>query len=259
MAIVPVGAAAPTPVPVLDDLSINDPGDTSQVISPIPVTAEMNVAESGSIRLELVDESGWIISRKIYAFHACAANSSGGAEDALVLHEPIAFCGGRQVKITTDLAFAMDVEHQAGRLQVSIQDDVQRILTLNSVSLTLLESGTAKIVSPPPGEQGIRITDPENGASISGKVLVIAGEAPPTHILPMRIEVVTAQGKALGSRMMSVGHSVSQSGEVQKGVFRIEIPYKIKDAQSARITITAADENILGDRYIASRVVTLLP
>lgn len=161
--------------------------------------------------------------------------------------------------LSTNLIFGITEGSQSARLQLSIFDGSQRILIQNSVGITLRVDGTAKILSAASGEQGISITEPKEDVTISGQTLVITGEAPVTHILPMRVEVVTIAGKMLGSRMVSVVQDGGRDGDPQRGVFEVAMPLKIKAPQPALITISAPDENISGERYIASRRVTLLP
>lgn len=250
--------SAPPPTPAAGMLTILKPGETSQVLSPIPVEAEITVGEIGALRLDLVGADGRVMSRKSYAFRACDEGAT--EEDSLLnIGEPASFCGKRSVHFSTSLVFGISEGNQPARLQMVLLDGEQRIVTLNSIGLTLITNGTPKIVSPSSSWQGISLALPEEGAPISGRELVISGEAPVTRILPMRIEVQTTAGKMLASRMVSAKHTAGRSEDPQTGAFRVDIPIKVKTEQQVIITVTASDEEIPGDRYITSRIVTLLP
>ncbi len=252
-------AADPAPVrtpEVVDEnhASILLPGDGSSVLSPITVSASLDVADAQAVFLELVAKNGSVLSRKLYFSQAC--EESDIQPD--VIDGPTIICNNRHVDVDTELYFGITEKEQLARLQIYIQDSKQRKRALDSVELNLLSSGKADLRPQAENQARVVLLQPEKDKNSKANPLAVIGQAEITNILPLSIVLMSDNGKVLSSRMAKV--TADTSVEIPDyGVFRVNMNTKIKAPVGSILTISQPDEVIPGYRYILSRRIELEP
>jgi len=226
-----------TPTPTLSGafLNIMRPGPLSKVVSPIQLEAAAHAGANGTIRVELIGEDGQAIVRKIL----------------LVGDQPY-----MSIYLSTSIAFEISTVSQAGRLQISIDDQYKRPVALSSVDLILLSMGSNARNLPGDGLEPFIILQPKPDQVISGNKLVVQGLARPLNSTqPLIVKLVTESGTILGTKSIYVipqpdgGHSP----------FSVEFPISVTEAHDTRVIISQDGDHIPGVAALSSVDFTLMP
>lgn len=215
----------------LATIQINAPGPMSKMVSPIQVHAMVTVEEGSKVETALYDETGQLISRP-----------------ALLV-----FTHRGSFPVSVKLPFEIRAAGETGVVQISAKDSHGRIQSLNSVRVLLLSTGSNQIN--PPGNQiyeRVAFYDLPIDAHISGGTLTVKGSYVPVNEQPVILELMTADGKSLGLRVLSLPGSESQ-------YFETTIPYKVTQETAARLYIYQDDDVIQGRGYLYSQAIALEP
>ncbi len=243
------------------EITFHQPLPFSSLLSPVQVQADLIDNFKGSVRLELVDSRGKVISRKVIAAHDCAKGVTPPPESIYSTW----ICTQATARVITALHFGINSEKETARLQIALVDSTQRVRSLNSLPLTLLAKGKIQTPPTPAPAERITILQPAPNASLRGKTMTVSGTAPLTKSLPLRVEVISANGKVINTRMVS---ALPESGTALtspqnapgSGAFRVDMDLKsLKSSTKAIIIISASDEDLPGIKYLTSREVFLNP
>lgn len=248
--ITPIGTpvvTTPSPTPVITDspleegpdskqeapIAINSPGEGSRVLSPIRLSINLVNRDTETYQIELRGVDGRLIVRQVMALDN--DNPSGHLE--------------------SDLKFEIPTPFEEGRLVISQKDEHGRLMDLNSVDLTLLSEGGARLIQPESINQMIVILQPISGESIAGGVLAVSGITRLRPDQPLRVELITEDGKVVGQRLAGVG-SISSAGYL---TFEAEVPYTIAETTPVRLIVFQNGGLISSQRHLSSIEVVLNP
>lgn len=236
----PLPTLSPTPRPTFTQttipghepaaIQIFSPGPMSKLVSPITLRMHITAGESGKAQIDLYGEDGRLLARNLKR-----VPPSGKGVD-------------QQIKIPFEIPSAAEV----GRITVSTLDKVGRIQSLNSVRVLLLSSGNNEINPPGNPSEPVGVFSPLPEDSISGGVLNLRGDIWPFNLNPMVFELLGADGKSMGVRIVNVTSLNPQ-------LFETTIPYKVSEPTTARLTIRQDDDRINGLYYVYSQEVLLNP
>ena len=257
---VPAAEEAASPIQSVNKIRLLSPAAFSQVISPLPVQAELQLYHVKTVRLDLLDTNGEVLSRKVYSFRTCSSEEQTSAVP-LILDIPMVACFQPQVEIKTSLAFLMDKGAQKGYLQVMSADEENRLRSLETVELQLLSYGKQVFPAASASQNSLKIITPADGAQINGGKLIVQGVASQTSSLPLRVFLTTDDGQVIGSRMVNINQlaahatsSISASGD-----FTIDVPYRLNQPKAALLSVALYSEAFKGPFLLTSQEVMLNP
>ena len=228
------GTSTPVPTPPQAYLRINYPGPLSKVVSPIHLDANVHTGSGGTMRIDLLGEDGRLIYRQIVRFTADA---------------------GVPVHLNLDIKYEIQAVAEAARLQISIDDDQRRVMSLTSVNLVLLSIGDSEIN---PGVDSVRpfiIESPSEYDAIMKGVVVVTGLARPVVDSPLILELYDGDGVVLGRRQVSV----PLKADGTHSPFTAEVQYSITQPVVARLVIRQQTSRIPGNVELYSLILLLRP
>jgi hypothetical protein len=243
-----------------NSILIRQPAPQSEVLSPIDLQANLTISEGTGFRLELVDQQGNTLARKIYAYRPPPTEMPA---DLSILGNPLVMikpAEPRPITLSTSLDFGIPQNNQTGRLQIVIFDETGRSRTLSSVDLTLLTDGKPTLLPTQTESERLMILQPASHAQVS-KVLRVSGKAFVTHNLPLRVELESKDNAVVVGRMVSVLPKDGTKGAMkeEEGEFTVDLSFKVKAPSLALLTIYEPSDMIMYPRTITSREVILLP
>ncbi len=227
---------SPTPETVLPSSAIQilAPGPLSKAVSPINAHLFLEPGSGGRVRVELFGEDGRLLFRQLLVYPALP---------------------GRRVNLFPEIDFEIAAVAEAARLSVSIDDRWGRTVQLASVDLVLLSSGQADIN--PPGDllAPIILEEPLPDAVIEGGEVLVVGLARPNGEQPLVIELVTREGKILGSRLAAI----AEGDPAEHRPFAVSVPYQVESATRALLVARERGERIPGNAQLTSLEIVIEP
>jgi hypothetical protein len=205
----------------------------SKLISPIDLHAFVESRFAGPAQVELYGEDGRLLFRK-----SLRTYSFDGQDARLALMVP----------------FEVHAAGELGRLQISTLDANQRVTAMGSLHLLLLSSGDNQITPPGDLREAVLVDSPGTNAEISGGQVNVVGKMQPQNKLPVFAELVTADGRALISRVLTLA---APDGSYQP--FEVSLPYQVDSRTPALLIIRQSDERISGPFYLYSQPIFLSP
>ncbi len=231
----PTQLATGVPPPAADSgaIQILNPGPLSKIVSPLEMRGYAIPGFNNRARFELYGEDGRLLARSLVIL-------PGGLKWAYYYQK---------------LPFDVSAAGELGRISVSTQDADGRTTALYSIHVLLLSEGATQIT--PPGSQKERVVldSPEADDFLSGGVLHVAGKMRPFNKLAVVVELVTPDGGALSTRLVSVPPA-ADDGYVP---FSVDLTYGVRGSTSALLVVRQADDRIPGAMYLFSMPVMLHP
>lgn len=215
----------------LATIQIQTPGPLSRVVSPLQIQLVAVAGASKKLDVDLFGHDWRLLGHSLVA----VAGSPAG--------DPLSLTMRFEIRTPSEKAF----------LQVSTRDANGRVQSETTLPLLLLSSGTNQIN--PPGSmiyERVVLNHLPAGAVVSGGVLSVQGELMPYNRHPAAVELVSAEGRSLGLRVLQFVGSDWQA-------FDTTIPYQVRELTPARLYVRQGDD-ILGEQaYIYSQEITLNP
>ncbi len=230
------GTAAFTPGPPIPDarIQIFRLGELSKVISPVDVSSRLTSGEGKVVRVELFGEDGRLLARDLRTYH----------------NIPWKFA-----QISMPLVFEISVAAELGRLVISVEDSYGRLIEVNSVNIILLKQGMTELNPPSALQQRIIIQEPQEQALIQNSRLIVSGRVRPSSDQPLRVMLVSEEGRILGQRLAGVSTTIP--GDY--GVFVAEIPYAVAEVINA-LLVVYEEGGVMSDiTFLTSLNVILAP
>ena len=204
------GTALPSP-----RITILSPGDTSELTSPIKLTAEIYPDPNGMIRITLTSRKGDLLARKLLRI------------DSTVNTSPIPF--------NTDLAFEIPSDQTEALLTLAIQDDAFRTITLRSVLVKLISDGETILQPMLQIAPWLEITQPQPSDAITGGQILITGSVTPLSNRPITFELINNDDRVIGATQLAV----EIPGEMLDFKIRLYYTY-ITKLTNVRLTVRQA-------------------
>jgi len=225
-----------TSSPVIPEsrIQINKLGELSLVTSPLQVPLHFTERIVRVVRIELFGENGRLLARHVRNFD----DIPWGAN-----------------QFTQNLEFEINAAAELSRLVVSVEDRFGRLTDVNSVNLILLSAGMAEINPASALWQRIIIQEPQSRGLVQGGKLIVSGRARPNSDQPLRVMLITENGKIIGQRLAGV--TIQIPGDY--GTFVTEVPYKVSDLVFALLVVYEEGEPISDIAHLSSTEVILAP
>jgi len=243
----PTTAPAVTPSPLPGDqdpvptgdipLAINQilsPGSGSKVVSPFILRAAVKPGDNSVVRIELLGQDGQLLMREVRKYQTLDPD---------------------WLTLGSEIAFGINSVAETGRLQISIEDEHGRLKSVTSIDLVLQSVGNQDLNQPNDKLEEIVLESPLPNRLIQDGTMRVAGMARPRTTQPFRIEIVTSDGKIVGTRQVSV----SPPEGSQYGAFAIDVPYNIAYTNRVRVQVWEPGSRIPGIINLSSVEVLLSP
>jgi hypothetical protein len=215
-------------------IQINRLGELSLVTSPIKVTLHLTERIVKVVRIELFGENGRLLARHVKNFD----DIPWGAN-----------------QFTQNLEFEINAAAELSRLVVSVEDRFGRITDVNSVNLVLLSTGMTELHPANALWQRIIIQEPQSKGLVQGGKLIVSGRARPNSNQPLRVLLITEDGKIVGQRLAGV--TITIPGDY--GNFITEVPYTVSDLVFALLVVYEDGKPISDISHLSSTEVILAP
>jgi hypothetical protein len=227
----------PTPTPEglpLAAIQLFAPGPLSRLASPIRVQGYLVPGAGNRIRLELLGEDGRLLVRKLLVYPALPKS---------------------RVTLVEEIDFQIAAVAETARLSLSVDDIYGRVTDLASVEVILLSSGDSDLN--PSGDllAPIVVEEPVAEDEVSGGELLVTGLARPSGDQPLMIELISREGKVLGSRMAAV--APGDPGEHRP--FAAAVPYQVSASTWALLVVRERGQRIPGTAQLVSLEILLRP
>ena len=232
------GVAAPagldSPEPVFATLQIAQPGDQSTVVAPVSILARMIDQGGAWLHLEFYGRDGRLLSRRLVRLVRPADFSTG---------------------LTEWLDFEIPGAVEPGWLRLAVQDEHQRWMAVDSVPLNLRSGGKATITWTPQVSADISILKPAGQSQVSGGVLKVEGLLALRLNLPLRVQLVSADGRIVGQRLAG-GGPTGQGGQM---TFSAEVPYQVTAPTPVRLLVFEEGDVLPQVTHLSSLELILIP
>ena len=211
-------------------IRFESPGPMARLISPISVIGWVAPEYTGITRLELLGEDG----RELYQKSFRTDNE-------------------RSTRVSGAGTFEIPGAAEAGRLQISTQDEYGRLMAFNSVPVLLLSVGENQFTPAYEPIERVALREPYWGEEFTGGVVTVRGEIRPVNNTPVVLELIDINGIVLGSRVLYF-----DAATPGYQIFETTVPYHLTEKQAlARLVIKQSDERIAGLAYLYSREIIL--
>jgi hypothetical protein len=213
---------------------IISPGSGSKVISPFILRAAIKAGQNSAVRIELLGEDGRLLMREIRGYQSPQND---------------------WISLGSEVSYGINGAAEAGRLQVSTEDEHGRLESVSSVDLILQSADNQDLHLPPDLLEDIVLESPSANRLIQDGKVRVSGLARTRSAQPLRIEIVTSDGKIVGTRQVSVTLSEGNS----YGTFAIDVPYIVSSTQRVRVQVWEPGDRIPGIVNLSSVEVLLSP
>jgi len=215
-------------------IQINKLGELSLVTSPIQVPLHLTERIVRVVRIELFGENGRLLARHVRSFD----DIPWGAN-----------------QFTQTLEFEISAAAELSRLVVSVEDRFGRLTDVNSINLVLLSTGMAKFNPATALWQRIIIQEPQPRGLVQGGKLIVSGRARPDSDQPLRVMLITEDGKIIGQRLAGV--TIPIPGDY--GTFITEVPYTVSDLVFALLVVYEDGKPLSDIAHLSSIEIILAP
>ena len=231
-------ASTQASIPAIDiPVSINqilDPGVGSKVLSPFMMLAAIKPGDNSAVRIELLGQDGQLLMREVRSYQSLETD---------------------WITLGSEISYGINSIAEPGRLQVSIEDEHGRLKSVSSIDLVLQSLGDQDLNQSIDKLENIVLVSPRPNLLIQGGNLRVSGMARPRTSQPLRIEIVTSDGKIVGTRQVSVNPPDGS----QFGSFAIDVPYNIASTNRVRVQVWEPGSPIPGIIHLSSVEVLLSP
>lgn len=158
------------------------------------------------------------------------------------------------VFLDQDIPFELDRVSEFAQLRVSVYDEYDRPVTINSVDLLLLSMGPNAITPSNIRSEPIVIRQPTKNQLIQGGKVIVSGLVRPSQDV-MLVELVAADGSIPGYRQVFV--TPSPDGSYVE--YAVEVPYTVEKGTWVRLRISESGTRISGMEHLSSVEIYLSP
>jgi hypothetical protein len=225
------------PSPANIPQSINQiitPGSGSKVTSPFILRAAVKPNSDSIVRIELLGEDGSLLMRDVRGYQNL---------------------DNEWISLGSEIAFGINGVAEAGRLQISIEDEQGRLQSVSSVDLILQSVGNQDLYLPQDQLEDIYLESPKSNRLIQDGTMRVSGMARTRSAQPLRIEILTSDGRIVGTRQVTVIPSTDYS----YGTYVIDVPFTVDKTNRALVQVWEPGDRIPGIVNLSSVEVLLSP
>jgi hypothetical protein len=227
----PTDTLTPSPSAPKSQIRIETPGPMSKLTSPVSLRMQVVSGSSELVQVDLQGEDGRLLARK--------------------LERVPSWPGGYYVSMK--LPFEVQTAAEVGRITISTKDDAGRLQSQLAMRVLLLSVGENEITPEgDPSERAVFYAPPKKDAVAQDGLVEIEGRFLPFNDNPVILELLDAQGRTIGLRVLDFVGTDEQ-------LFSTTIPYKVSEPTLARLVLKQDDERLDGLIYLYSQEILLNP
>jgi len=193
-------------------VAITQPGQGAEVLAPIVAQARLNGDAGRWLRLELFGNDERLLSRRLME---------------------LADVSGYPGSLALELDYEVRQPAERGWLRLVILDEHLRLLAVDSLELNLLSEGRTKASPSSDIAPDIVIQSPAMHSRVSGGVVQVSGTIAAGVELPLRVQLVDADGKVVGQRL--AGGKLQNGREIT--VFSADVSYLVSKPTAVRLLV----------------------
>lgn len=235
--------SSPTPEPTVDEkdfpgasIQINNPGDFSQLASPIRVQAGLLPGNGNLVTLQLFGEDGRTMSDRLLKM---VKSESGW------------------VNLDEEIQFEISTAGESAMLVLTTHDEFGRRIAQSTSQVFLIQIGKSDIITNDFQKNPFIVQTPRANAVVKGGTVTVTGYAHAYNSNPIIIELLTESGGVMETQIVKLPRNAVNLNYV---MFTAEIPYKVEIDTPVRLTIRQRSimlPNI--DVALSSQLLTLRP
>ena len=217
-------------------IQILEPGDLSQLASPIKVQASVFPGDGNLVNVQLFGEDGRLISDQLMK---------------MVLTE------SGWVNLEKEIKFEISTAGESAMLVISTRDEFGRRIAQSTSQIFLMQIGKSDIESNDLLKQPFVVQSPRANTIVKGGVVHIAGYAHPFNSNPIIIELLTESGGVMESAIVKLPKITDGQNYA---VFFADIPYQVDIRTPVRLSVRQRSillPNI--EAALSSQLITLDP
>ena len=215
-------------------IQIINPGTGSKVLSPFILRASVKPGSNAAVRIELLGEDGRLLTREVRRYSSLE---------------------NEWVSLGGEVSYGINSVAEIGHLQIGIEDEHGRLHSVSSVDLILQSMGNQDLFQPVDLLEDIILLLPKPNRLIQGGTMRIDGLARPRTGKLLMIEIVSSDGRIVGTRQVSV----TPQSDSSYGTFTIDVPYKVDYTTRVRVKVWEPGESIPGIVNLSSVEVLVSP
>lgn len=216
------------------EIELLSPAEGARIVSPITIRANLFPGPAGRIRIELLGEDGRSLSRNLLVW---------------TLSDNV------KQSIQTALYFEVEGVAEAGRLIISVNDELGRLKALSSADVILLSDGLRETSFSTDMQERILILSPEAGSVVESGIIEISGLARPQGERPLSVQIIARDGRVLGFGQVYP----SQPEGYDYSIFSIQLEAEVTVRQWVQIAVRETSLRVPGDVHFSSFEVILAP
>jgi hypothetical protein len=207
-------------------------GPMSKLSSPFNLVFYVQREYTGTTRIEIIGEDGREIYRKVFR----------------------TFYQSIPSRVSEEIRFEIPAASEIARIQISTQDELGRIMALNSVRVLLMSVGDSQFTPPYELIERVVLRFPRWEGEVTGGEVRVVGMIRPFNNGPVILELVDQRGAVIASRLLYFDAAINEFQH-----FETSLLYRIAEDTPARIVLRQNDDRIPGPAYIYSHEILLKP
>lgn len=235
--------ATSTPEPTVQEVNfpnaliqIVEPGDLSQLASPIRVQASVFPGQGNLVSLQLLDEHGRVMSDQLLK---------------------MVYTESGWVNLVQDIKFEIPTAGEEAMVVITTRDEFSRRITQSTSLVFLMQIGESDVMFNDFYKQPFVVQSPHKEAVIKGGIARITGFAHPFNNNPIIVELITESGGVFASGTAKLPRIAEGQNYA---AFSVDIPYKVDIPTPVRLTIRQRSELLPSvDVALSSMLITLEP
>lgn len=227
----PIPSNLPLP---LAEIEILAPGDGARLVSPIEIATNLITGPEGRLRIELINEDGEILARKVLIWNLLNAVKQ---------------------RVHTTLDFEISGVAESARLVVSVDDDYGRLRAISSVDILLLAEGPYEESPALDYLENLVILNPSAESVVESGSILIQGIARTHSDRPLNVQLIARDGRILASGDAYVAHPAGYD----YGVFSITLSAQVTSRQWIQVAVRETGDRIPGDLHYSTLEFVLTP
>ena len=217
-------------------IQILEPGNFSQLASPIRVQASVFPGHGNLVGLQLLDEHGRVMSDQLLKM---VTTDSGW------------------VNLVQDIKFEIPTAGEEAMIVLTTRDEFSRRVAQSTSLVFLMQIGESEINANDFYKIPFVVQSPRKESVVKGGVVKVTGFAHPYNSNPIIVELITESGGVFASGTAKLPKIAEGQNYVP---FSVDIPYKVDIPTPVRLTVRQRSELLPSvDVALASVLITLQP
>ena len=217
-------------------IQILEPGDLSQLASPIRVQASVFPGQGNLVGLQLLDEQGRVMSDQLLK---------------------MVYTDSGWVNLVQEIKFEIPTAGKEALIVLTTRDEFSRRIAQSTSLVFLMQIGEREIKTNDFYKIPFVVQSPRKESVVKGGVVKVTGFAHPFNNNPIIVELITESGGVFASGTAKLPRIADGQNYA---AFSVDIPYKVDIPTPVRLTVRQRSELLPSvDVALTSLLITLQP